>query len=95
MMDLALTANGDVAVNAGDFMVVESTAEHQKELLLNYPDEFRQNPGICVGAWNYIDDENFFDLVRQMSLKFAQDGMQVNGILVLPNGHLRSDAYYV
>ncbi len=94
MMDLAVTSDGDVWVGSGDFGIVESTSAHQKELLLNNPDEYRQNPGICVGVWNFMDDENFFDLIRQISLRFARDGMQVNSIRVDAAGVIVSDAYY-
>jgi hypothetical protein len=95
MMDLAMKVTGEIGITDGDFEIVESTAEHQKELLLNQPDEFLQNPGVCVGAWSFMDDENVNGLIREMSLKFARDGMQVNSIRADASGIIRSDAYYV
>jgi hypothetical protein len=95
MMDLEMAANGEIGITDGDFAIVESTAEHQKELLLNQPDEFLQYPGACVGAWLFMDDENVNGLIREMSLRFARDGMQVNSIRADPSGIIRSDAYYV
>mgnify|MGYP007026944283 CR=1 FL=1 len=49
---------------------------------------------ICVGAMNYLDDENFQGLMRKISREFTQDGMDVKRVALTPEGIVKTDAYY-
>jgi len=98
MMDIGLASvsgGQDLAVSeAGDFLTVESTAWHQQELILNNKGEFKENPTICVGAFDYLDDENPQDLVRAIAVEFSRDGMDVVGVNLTVAGVIQSDAFY-
>lgn len=94
MIDIGLDDNEDAAINAGDFMLLEGTPQHQRQLILNNKGDFKQNPTICVGAFDYLDDENFQALVRAISIEFSKDGMDVKRILIAANGVINSDAFY-
>ena len=98
MIDIGLahcSGGEDLAVSvAGDFTMVESTAWHQQELILNNKGEFKENPTICVGAFDYLNDENPQDLVRAIAVAFTQDGMDVVGVDITAAGVISSDAYY-
>ena len=98
MMDIELVevAGGeDLAVVAGDFAIVESTAMHQQQLILDEPGEFKENPTICVGAFDYLnDDDGYQDLIGEISKQFAQDGMDVKSVALSPAGIINSDAFY-
>jgi len=67
----------DLAIAAGDFVNVESTAQHQRQLIMNNKGDFKQNPTICVGAFTYVDDEGGQGVVRDIVQQFMQDGMEV------------------
>lgn len=98
MMDIGLapvTGGEDLLEMAGDFLVMESTAMHQQELILNNKGDFKQNPAICVGAFDYLDDERFNDLIRAISIEFTKDGMDVKSVAQGANGVINSDAFYV
>ena len=84
----------DLAIVAGDFVVVESTAQHQSQLILNNKGEFKQNPSICVGAFDYLDGEGYGDLIKEISREFAGDGMDVKGVALGGDGVIKSDAFY-
>jgi len=94
MTDIALDGTEDLNIIAGDFTSVESTAQHQRQLLLNNKGDFKQNPTICVGAFDYLDDEGIEDLIRAISIEFARDGMDVKNVQLLNDGTIETDAYY-
>ncbi len=94
MMDFGLDDGEDLAVAGGDFMVLESTGQHQRQLLLNNKGDFKESPTLCVGAFGYLDDEQVSDLIREVSVEFARDGMDVVSIKQGANGVLVSDAIY-
>ena len=94
MMDLSLDAGYDLVFEAGDFAITESTPQHQQQLILNNKRDYKQNPAICAGAFNYLDDENFQELIRNISIEFTKDGMDVISIQLTPDGIISSDAFY-
>lgn len=94
MIDIGLDATEDLEIATGDFVVVESTAQHQRQLILNNKGDFKQNPTIGVGVLNYMDDENFQQLIRAISVEFARDGMDVKRVSLAKDGVIKSDAYY-
>lgn len=94
MIDISLASDDDLLVHSGDFVALESTGQHQRLLILNNKGDFKQNPTICVGAFKYLDDENFRELIRAISQEFMKDGMDVKRIDVSKNGTINTDAYY-
>jgi hypothetical protein len=94
MIDIALDEQEDVAISSGDFVFTESTAQHQRQLILNNKGDFKQNPTSCVGAFDYLHDEDYQALIRAMSIEFSKDGMDVKRVLIGANGVVNSDAFY-
>ncbi len=98
MMDAALVTLGDgtddLTILNGDFQIIESTIQHQRQLLLNDKGSFKQNPTICVGVFGYLDDEGLNEVSRDTSKEFNRDGMKVNKIEITNSGQLNVDAYY-
>ncbi len=95
MTDIMLNDSEDAVILAGDFVATESTAQHQLQLILNNKGDFKQNPTICVGIPEHVDDEGLQNVVRSVSIEFARDGMEVLSIRVNGDGVITSDAYYV
>lgn len=93
-IDIGLDADDDIVIALGDLMAEESTAQHQRQMIMNNKGDFKQYPTTCVGALEYIDDENFSALIRAISVEFTKDGMDVQSIRLLPGGIVTSDAYY-
>ncbi len=77
MIDIGLDENEDLEFKDGDFVAEESTYQHQRQLLLNNKGEFKQNPDICVGLDNYIDDEGAKNIIGAIVDEFTKDGMDV------------------
>ena len=94
MIDIGLTDAEDLSMDNGDFVAVESTAQHQRQLLLNNKGDFKQNPTIGVGVFAYFDDERFQELIRAVSIEFSRDGMDVKSVKLMPDGTLLSIVNY-
>ena len=94
MMDIALDTNNDLAIVDGDFVIVESTAAHQTALILDGKGDYKQNPTIAVGAFDYLNDEDVQGLVRAISVEFTRDGMDVAGVSLDKAGIINSNAHY-
>ncbi len=94
MMDICLDDSEDVTIQHDDFVIDESTAQHQRQLILNNKGDFKQNPTIGVGVFEYYDDEHMRDLIRAVSIEFSRDGMDVQSIRLDADGVLKSNAFY-
>jgi len=78
--DIALDGNKTLRVANGDFVITESTAEHQTQLIINAKGDFKENPLVCIGAFGYLNDEDDGGLLRETSRQFAMDGMDVSSV---------------
>ena len=94
MADIGLDDTEDLAITVGDLMIMESTAQHQRQLIMNNKGDFKQNPTTCVGAFEYLDDEHFQALIRAISIEFTRDGMDVISVGLSADGTISSDAFY-
>lgn len=94
MNDFSLDDNEDIDLATGDFMLTESTPQHQRQLLLNTKGDFKEKPTIGVGALSYIDDENFSGLIRAVNIEFSRDGMEVHNVSLSEGGTVVSNATY-
>ena len=91
--DILLDANFDLRIENGDFVIGESTAQHQQLLLMLNKGELKQYPTATVGAILYKNDEGPSEFIQEIATKFSQDGMNVNKIAV-EMGIIKIDAEY-
>lgn len=78
VFDYKLNNELDLSVRRGDFVVDESTLQHQKMLLLAEKGEYKQNPLTGVGMVNYINnDANIVEYRHAVQDEFEADGMTV------------------
>lgn len=94
MNDIGLVED-DLQTAAGDFVVAESTLQHQRQLIANNKGDFKEQPTICVGAYSYIDDEpGYGALAREISKEYSRDNLTINSINVTQAGVIQTDAVY-
>lgn len=78
---------GDLKIDNGDFVIDESTAQHQYCILLACNGDYKHDPMLGVDALNYINEDNVPDIMREVRMQFTKDGMRVdkadykNGVL--------------
>lgn len=94
MMDISLDETDDLVVMNGDVLTAECTMQHQRLLILTEKGEWKHDPTMGVGAFNYLDNDAVQELPRAISQEFARDGMKVQKVEVLPNGTINSHADY-
>lgn len=94
MTDFLLDDNLDLLIADGDFVIGESTAQHQKLLILADKGEFKDVPMRGVGARRYLEDHTPENLAREIRQEFAADGMTVNKIQIASDLTIQLDANY-
>jgi hypothetical protein len=93
--DIALGADFDLIIKDGDFLVKESTEQHQQLLPLADKGQFKQSPTTGVGIDSYLNDEaSPDDIRRDIQEQFESDGMTIANIKVAGYESLNIDAYY-
>lgn len=92
--DFLQDENGDLLIENGDFVIGESTRQHQKALLVSTAGNYRQNPEIGVGLVDYLNDENDLSGLRAKIIsEFENDGMDVRDVQII-GGEIIPDANY-
>lgn len=94
MTDFLLDDNLDLVIIDGDFVIGESTSQHQKILILADKGEFKDVPMRGVGARRYLEDHTPENLAREIRQEFATDGMTVNKIQIASDLTIQLDANY-
>ena len=102
VFDIILDNEMDLIIEDGDFVVEESTLQHQNILLLSHKGQFKQSPTIGVGIDIFLNDEVTSDEIRRrIQEQFELDGMtiqklKINGrtnlTIIAPYGTQRSNS---
>lgn len=87
-------ATNDLVIKNGDFVLGDTTKQNQKRLLVSNKGAFREFPLICVGLINYLDDEDYNDLIREVRREMVKDGMTVDELAITADGSIRLNATY-
>ncbi len=77
MNDIRLSTAEDLLISSNDFAIIESTSQHQQELLLTGKGDWKENPLVGVGIDEYFDDEGAQNIIRAIAQQFMADGMEV------------------
>lgn len=92
--DIMLDENFDLQIKDGDFVIGESTAQHQELLLIAQKGEFKEFPTVGVGIMDYaLEDSNTDELIQEISNQFSVDGMKVTDIEII-NKEIKINAEY-
>jgi hypothetical protein len=92
--DILLTENLDLMFAEGDFVIGESTAQHQKILILSEKGEFKAVPMRGVGTRRFLEDDTPDNLAREIRTEFTADGMEVTKIKIAADLTIQVDANY-
>lgn len=96
VIDYIEDEDGDLRIRNSDFLTGESTEQHQKDLLIADPGQYKIFPTIGVGIDSYLNDDVSKDeLERKISAAFEDDGMRVGLIEVKGVDDLRINAEYI
>ena len=95
VFDILLDEDYDIQIADGDFVVGESTQQHQMLLLLSEAGEWKQNPTVGVGLRSYLlDDTTVSDLKSAIAKGFEADGQRITSLKITPDYKLTIKAEY-
>lgn len=94
MKDILLDEYLDIDFKNGDFGIEESTALHQKILILSEKGEFKEHPKRGVAARRFLEEHTPDNLAREIRQEFSADGMRVNNINISDDLKINIEAFY-
>jgi hypothetical protein len=80
MTDILLDTNNDLLIVDNDFVIGESSGQHQGLLLIIEKGQIKEKPDATVGIVDYINDNEIEDMKFEIRKKFEADGMDFKGI---------------
>jgi len=92
--DILLNDEFDIRYENGEMVRGESTQQHQLLITICAKGEWKENPTSCVGAFNYLKDDDEKGLLAEVKKEFERDGMEIKSI-GMKDGNLTVDAVYV
>lgn len=92
MKDYLQDENDDLVLENGDFKLGESTAQHQRDLLVSRKCDYKLKI-VGVDIYNALLDDEQDNLIGTIRKEFTLDGMSVNS-LRYTNGKLQINAPY-
>lgn len=88
--------SGDLIIRDGDFALIESTAQHQKDLLVSEKGQYKAFPTVGVGIDGWLnDDVNLIELEKAVISEFENDGMRVGQINIREIDNALINAEYI
>jgi len=72
------TENGDLACKDGDFVLGDSTLQHQGDLLDAGEGEYKQSPTVGVALRDFLNDEDPTEMLRKIRMQFTRDGLNIS-----------------
>lgn len=92
--DYTHTEDHDLLISGGDFVVGESTFQHQDLLMMYEKGELRQYPKTGVGIKSFLNDDQLGDAYSEIQRQFQADGMSVEKLVVGSDGAIEIKARY-
>lgn len=91
--DIKYDEHGDINLSTGDIVYTESTAQHQYDLLMAAPGDYKQSPLSGVDSGNDVNDNEPTMFLRSVRKQMQSDGMNVKRV-AWEYGQLVVDADY-
>lgn len=93
MTDIQFGETGDLLFVDGDISYGESTKQHQRDILLAKPGDYKHAPDATMGINRELKDDDVDEMLGNILVKFRKDGMTFKK-LDYKNGVLEINASY-
>ena len=95
MIDAKQTDEGDIDFTSGDLEMVEPTGQHQRDILIAAPGDYKESPAVGVDSVRYVQDVDPAAYLRAIRKQLAGDGQRVSALSYDENtGKVDIDAEY-
>lgn len=93
MTDVLFDSDGDIDFTNGDIHYGRSNQQHQKDILICRPGDYKNALPIGVGINDYLKDEDPNEMLSSIKQNFQKDGMTMK-VLNYTNRKLTINAPY-
>ncbi len=95
MIDIKQTDDGDLDFTSGDIEMTEPTGQHQRDILLAAPGDYKESPAVGVDSVRFMLDVEPADYLRRIRKQMSADGQKVKALSYNENtGKVDIDAEY-
>ena len=94
MTDILLDSEGGLLIQNGDFVIGESSLQHQDHIIIAQKGEYKEHPEIGVGILTHLYNENPVEALSEIRRNLEYDGAKVNIVKIAENGNYLIDADY-
>jgi hypothetical protein len=94
MKDLLKDTSGDLMIAGNDVVAGYSDQQQREDLIIVEKGSIKQFPEAGVGAFKFLESEDGAGLLREISLQFSADGMDVKKVGVDVTGNIIVEAPY-
>ena len=88
MNDILKDTDGDALIVNNDIAVGYSDQQQREDLIMADKGSIKQFPGVGVGAFKFLESEDAAGLLREISLQFSADGMDVQKVAIDNSGNI-------
>ena len=93
MQDIRQQADGDIYLSDTDFLLIDSTRQHQRDIIITRAGSMKHAPSKGVGAEDYVNDESPEAFLRKTRQEIAADGQKVKSVQMV-EGYIEIKAGY-
>lgn len=95
IFDLKLKDDFDILIQDGDFVIGESTRQHQQCILIAEPGNYLQTPTIGAGVYSHINNDEAKEIIKkEIQKSFEADGMTISKLEMKASGEIDVIATY-
>ncbi len=80
MIDIKQTNDGDLDLTSGDIEMIEPTGQHQRDILIAAPGDYKESPTAGVDSVRYMFDVDPADYLRRIRKQLTADGQKVKAL---------------
>ena len=94
MNDLLLDPSGDLSIVNGDFVIGDSSNQHQEHILIANKGEYKEFPELGVGIAAMLGDDDYVPMLIEIKKNLEYDGMKIRNVKFDKDGNLDIDGHY-
>ena len=94
MKDIKLDETGDLEIQNGDFVIGESTLQHQEHIIIANQGEYKEHPEVGVGIVAALLTEEPNQTLTRIKRQLEYDGMKVAQLRLNEDQSIDVDAQY-
>jgi hypothetical protein len=80
MIDAKQTDDGDLDFTSGDLEMMEPTGQHQRDILIAAPGDYKESPTVGVDSVRYLLDVDPATYLRTIRKQLSADGQKVKAL---------------